>query len=326
MNLHENKTLFRQAVQATADRMQIPAIYVEKDYWVTYALYTIFQDEIGKETIFKGGTALSKCFKMIERFSEDIDLVVIRKEGETDNRLKTKLKTISACIEPVLPEIELEGLTHKRGMNRKTAHQFPKEFTGAYGQIRDVIVLETTWLGNYEPYGEQTIASFVGGMMLEANQHQIASQYHLLPFTVQVLSPLRTLCEKIMSLVRFSHTDTPIADLRKKVRHLYDLHQLLQLEEYSGFLRSEAFEKILIDVGRDDFKSFRNNNQWLKIHPADAMMFGNLENTWNQIKDAYTRDFKNLVFGKLPDEASILDCLKSIQSRLKTVSWIEFEH
>jgi predicted nucleotidyltransferase component of viral defense system len=52
--------------------MKIPAIYVEKDYWVTYALFTIFNNEIGKDTVFKGGTALSKCYNMIERFSEDI--------------------------------------------------------------------------------------------------------------------------------------------------------------------------------------------------------------------------------------------------------------
>ena len=49
---------------------------VHKDYWVTYALFTIFTNEIGKDTVFKGGTALSKCFSMIEHFSEDIDLVV----------------------------------------------------------------------------------------------------------------------------------------------------------------------------------------------------------------------------------------------------------
>ena len=40
MKLHENKTLFRQAVQFTADQMKIAAIYEEKDYWVTYALFT----------------------------------------------------------------------------------------------------------------------------------------------------------------------------------------------------------------------------------------------------------------------------------------------
>lgn len=164
MNLHENRQLFRQAVQATADRMKIPPIYVEKDYWVTYVLHTIFHARIGEETIFKGGTALSKCFRSIQRFSEDIDLVILRRDEETDNQLKTKLKKISAAINPVLPEIEIEGLTRKRGMIRKTAHVFPKVFTGVYGQIREVIVLESTWLGNYEPYEEQHIISFVGQM------------------------------------------------------------------------------------------------------------------------------------------------------------------
>ena len=95
MKLHENKTLFRQAVQFTADQMKVPAIYVEKDYWVTRALFTIFNNEIGKDTVFKGGTALSKCYNMIERFSEDIDLVVLRREGESNNRLTTKIRTIT---------------------------------------------------------------------------------------------------------------------------------------------------------------------------------------------------------------------------------------
>jgi predicted nucleotidyltransferase component of viral defense system len=71
--------------------MKIPTVYVEKDYWVTYVLFTIFNNEIGKDTVFKGGTALSKCYNMIERFSEDIDLVVLRRGGETDSNLKSKL-------------------------------------------------------------------------------------------------------------------------------------------------------------------------------------------------------------------------------------------
>ncbi|MEZ4980466.1 MAG: nucleotidyl transferase AbiEii/AbiGii toxin family protein [Saprospiraceae bacterium] len=106
--------------------MQIPAIFVEKDYWVTYALFTIFNDEIGGDTVFKGGTALSKCFNIIERFSEDIDLVVLRREGESNNRLTAKIKTISNIVGNVLPEIEIAGLTHKMRMNRKTGHSYKR--------------------------------------------------------------------------------------------------------------------------------------------------------------------------------------------------------
>jgi len=133
MKLHENKTLFRQAVQFTADQMKIAAIYVEKDYWVTYALYTIFNNDIGKDTVFKGGTALSKCYNIIERFSEDIDLVVLRREGESNNKLTTKIRTISDVVNAVLPEVTIEGITHKMGMNRKTAHSYKKEIKGDYG-------------------------------------------------------------------------------------------------------------------------------------------------------------------------------------------------
>ena len=144
MKLHLNKQLFRQAVQFTSDQLEILPIYIEKDYWVTFALYTIINNDIGKDTVFKGGTALSKCYNLIERFSEDIDLVVLRREGESNNKLTGKIRKISDIVNEVMPEIKIEGLTHKMGMNRKTAHSYAKEFQGNYGQVRDAIVVEAT--------------------------------------------------------------------------------------------------------------------------------------------------------------------------------------
>ena len=321
MKLHENKTLFRQAVQFTADQMKIPAIYVEKDYWVTYVLFTIFNNEVGKDTVFKGGTALSKCYHMIERFSEDIDLVVLRKEGETDSKLKSKLKIVSTVVDTVLPEVTIEGITHKMGMNRKTAHSYKKEFKGDYGQVRDVIILESTWLGYYEPYTTRNIISFVGQMMLDNHQISIAEENGLLPFGLLVLEPIRTICEKIMSLVRFSYGENPIDDLKKKIRHTYDLYQLLTQEEFLKFFQSTAFDEMLLKVANDDVISFRNNNQWLVHHPNEALIFKDLDNVWIELKTTYNGDFKNLVYGKLPKEEVILETLKMIQERLKTISW-----
>lgn len=321
MNLHENKTLFRQAVQFTADQMKIPIIYVEKDYWVTYALFTIFNNEIGKDTVFKGGTALSKCYNMIERFSEDIDLVVLRREGETDSKLKSKLKAISTVVETVLPEVTIEGITHKMGMNRKTAHSYNKEFKGDYGQVRDVIILESTWLGYYEPYTTKSIVSFVGQMMLDNKQSDIAKENGLLPFDLLALEPIRTICEKTMSLVRFSYGENPIDDLRKKIRHTYDLHQLLKQEEFVSFFHSKNFDDMLLKVANDDVASFRNNNKWLNHHPNEALIFRNLEAVWNELKTIYNDDFKNLVYGEFPKEEAVLETLKMIQERLKSISW-----
>lgn len=321
MKLHENKILFRQAVQFTADQMKIPAIYVEKDYWVTYALYTIFNNDIGKDTVFKGGTALSKCYNMIERFSEDIDLVVLRGEGETDSKLKSKLKAVSTVVEAVFPEVPIEGITHKIGMNRKTAHSYNKEFKGDYGQVRDVIILESTWLGYYEPHTTKSIVSFVGQMMMDNEQFDIAKENRLLPFDLLALEPTRTICEKVMSLVRFSYGENPIDDLKKKIRHSYDLHQLLKQDEFLKFFQSTAFDEMLLKVANDDVASFRNNNKWLNYHPNEALIFKDLENIWSELKTIYNGDFKNLVYGALPKDEAILQTLKMIQERLKTISW-----
>ncbi|MBK9741562.1 MAG: nucleotidyl transferase AbiEii/AbiGii toxin family protein [Saprospiraceae bacterium] len=321
MKLHENKILFRQAVQFTADQMKIPAIYVEKDYWVTYALYTIFNNDIGKDTVFKGGTALSKCYNMIERFSEDIDLVVLRGEGETDSKLKSKLKAVSTVVEAVFPEVPIEGITHKIGMNRKTAHSYNKEFKGDYGQVRDVIILESTWLGYYEPNTTKSIVSFVGQMMMDNEQFDIAKENRLLPFDLLALEPTRTICEKVMSLVRFSYSENPIDDLKKKIRHTYDLHQLLKQDEFLKFFQSTAFDEMLLKVANDDVASFRNNNKWLNYHPNEALIFKDLENIWSELKTIYNGDFKNLVYGALPKDEAMLQTLKMIQERLKTISW-----
>jgi len=217
MTLHKDKKLFTDAIRTTAEQKGILDIYVEKDYWVTYALYTIFKNEVGKDTIFKGGTALSKCFGLIDRFSEDIDLVVKRNEGESNNQLTNKIRKISKIVSDELPEIEIEGLTNKKGMNRKTAHIYSKEFSGVYGQIRDVIVVEATWLGSYEPFVKTEVSSLVYEMMLNNGQLRIAEEYGLLPFEIQALEPKRTLCEKIMSLVRFSYSENPIENLTQLV-------------------------------------------------------------------------------------------------------------
>lgn len=321
MKLHENTKLFDQAVRYTAEQMGIQSIYIEKDYWVCWALRTIFSHNIGKDVVFKGGTALSKCFRLIERFSEDIDLVAIRRESESDYQMKKKLKTIGKSIKKELPEVPIEDITRKRGMNRKTAHAYKKEFEGTYGQIRDKIILEATWLGYYEPYTTHEINSFIGDMMAGQNQEDLAKEYGMLPFEVSVLQPTRTICEKIMSLVRFSHTPHPVRDLKNKIRHIYDLYRLLNEPELQEFFDSPDFNEMLLKVGEDDVKSFKNDNKWLEHHPKEALIFKNAKNTWQEISKTYRQDFRHLVYGELPKENEMLDVLRKIEKRLNDVNW-----
>ena len=70
--LHNNKDVFEQVILKVSEETGIEASIIEKDYYVTIFLKNIV--ELQPEIIFKGGTSLSKCYKLINRFSEDIDL------------------------------------------------------------------------------------------------------------------------------------------------------------------------------------------------------------------------------------------------------------
>ena len=141
------------------------------------------------------------------------------------------------------------------------------------------------------------------------------------PFAVKVLSKERTFCEKIMSLVRFSHTENPYQDLSKKMRHIFDLNQMLKNDEVNLFLNSQEFEKMLLLVGNDDLQSFKNNNQWLNIHPKEAIIFKNTKETWGQIRKTYKNIFGKLVIGELPEENELIETLKMINEKLIPVIW-----
>jgi hypothetical protein len=158
-------------------------------------------------------------------------------------------------------------------------------------------------------------------MMVQNNQQAFINEYGMNPFEVLVLNPKRTLCEKIMSLVRFSQTQEPITDLRNKIRHTYDIHLMLKDDNLKSFFQSDEFDTMLLLVASDDITSFKNNNEWLANHPTTAIIFSNTADTWNKIKDVYTSSFSELVFGELPNEAEILKALTSVADRLKPIEW-----
>ena len=66
----------KNVYESISHKVNLPAQVVEKDFWVTAVLQIVFSLPIAKHLVFKGGTSLSKGWKLIERFSEDIDLAV----------------------------------------------------------------------------------------------------------------------------------------------------------------------------------------------------------------------------------------------------------
>ncbi|CAM4342770.1 nucleotidyl transferase AbiEii/AbiGii toxin family protein [Gillisia limnaea] len=323
MKLHNYKDAFEGAIVATAQHFGIAEIYVEKDYWVTFALKKIFTDPSSKDiAVFKGGTSLSKCFKIIERFSEDIDMVVIKEDGESENSLKRKLKKVTNVLEAEMTVVPNHPLENKRGKIRKVVYGYNKVgVKGAYGQVRDQIVLEVSSLGNSHPSEKVSVHSMITQFIATTNSPDLINEYQLEPFKVTVISIERTFCEKIISLVRFSYTENPLEDLANKVRHTYDLHQLLQENRISTFLKSDDFETMLIQVGKDDDKAIPNDKEWLSKHPSESLFFSETEKVWKTLSKTYVGSFKELLTGDLPDEKDVLQSLMKIGSRLKEIKW-----
>ena len=91
MTLHTDEEAFREAVRATAGALGMQETFVEKDYWVTWMLRNLADSEWAEHVVFKGGTSLSKAYRLVEWFSEDVDLALIRPAGATPAALKRLL-------------------------------------------------------------------------------------------------------------------------------------------------------------------------------------------------------------------------------------------
>jgi hypothetical protein len=323
MNLHLDKDNFEGAIVAAAEHFKIPEIFIEKDYWVTYALYLLFRSEVKDLIVFKGGTSLSKCYKVIERFSEDIDLVVVKNDTDTGNDLKRKLKAVTDVIDHSILEIVPNDPNSKKlGSLRKIVYSYPKVgVKGTYGQVRETIVLEVSHFGNFEPNTIKPICTLIADYIKTTPNIQLISQFGLKDFEVKALSMERTFCEKIISLVRFSYSENPLDDLSQKVRHTYDLHQLLQLKTIKTFVNSSEFDSMLLQVGIDDDKAIPNDKNWLFKHPKDALIFSKTSIVWNVLKKVYTTSFKELVTGSLPSENAVYETLVLLSKRIKKIEW-----
>ena len=326
MNLHLDKDNFEGAIVATANYFEIPEIFIEKDYWVTYALNQLFHSEVKDLIVFKGGTSLSKCYSIIKRFSEDIDLVVIKNDVDTGSDLKRRLKDITTIIDRSILEIVPDHTnTNKKGSIRKIVYSFPKVgLGGKYGEVKDDITLEVSHLGNFEPNVTKPIRTLIADYINSTPNIELITQFGLGDFEVKALAVERTFCEKIISLIRFSYTESPITDLSNKVRHTYDLTLLLRLDSIKDFVNSDSFGIMLLQVAKDDDKAIPNNKEWLYNHPKEALIFSDTLMVWNVLKKVYTgTKFNELLIGneKPPHENDVFETLVFLSERIEVISW-----
>jgi len=124
----------------------------------------------------------------------------------------------------------------------------------------------------------------------------IITEYQLEPFSVNVLDYRRTFCEKLSAIARASHeSNSDFDELKKKIRHLYDLYYLMQEEEIIRFLNSDNFVTMIQSVRLDDSRQF--HSEWAMISLYTTAIFCDTSLILGKIESYYSNNFADLVYG-----------------------------
>lgn len=313
MKLHQDKEVFTQAILSTAEYFNIQEVFVDKDYWVTYVLKNLSQSKHKGTVVFKGGISLSKAYRLINRFSEDIDLAIIQAKGASGNAVKNLIKDVEAEITKGLNEIEIPGITSKSSKFRKTVFEYPRVVDGSdFGQASDKLLIEINSFANPHPHSEMPVQSMIADFLLQAGRKDAIESNHLKAFTINVLGLERTLTEKVLSLVRASYAENPMSELTARVRHIYDLHFILSKANMREFISGSGFKKIIQDVLTDDESNSQFQGEWTKKPLHESLFFSDWGTVWKQLQPVYENKFKTLVFSDLPDTKAIDESMKLI--------------
>lgn len=307
MTLHKDLENFKALISLTARDMGILEFYIEKDYWVTYILKKLSESSFRNEVVFKGGTSLSKGYNAINRFSEDIDLQLTN-PSLSDNQKKKLLKNIEEEITEGMVYLPKHPRESKRGNIRKTIYQYPIQINEKNkGQVSDVIVLEINSLSTPEPTETLEIESYLAKYLKKIGKEDFISTFGLESFEIEVLSVKRTFTEKVFAVLDYTFEENPEEELGNKIRHLYDIHKLYQLQEIQDFLDTEeSFNMASKVVVQNDFFGKRKDTIY-----RNSFLYSNFDRI-DRIEGIYSSIFKSMVFGEFPEFKELKNTLRII--------------
>lgn len=250
----------REVLQLARERTGRPAHLLEKDVWVVWALNALFNSSLASDLTFKGGTSLSKAYKIIDRFSEDIDLTYdIRKliadlvdDGRAlpDSRSQANKWTkavrdrlpgwIDAQVRPVLQEalardrlevkLTIGGTDHDKLLLHYPAHQL------GTGYVSPVVTLEFGGRATGEPHRVMQVTCDMEGHVAGV-LFPVASP--------QVMSVARTFWEKATA----AHVYCAQARIRSEryARHWHDLAAIGRSSHFAAAIADRAVAKAVAE-------------------------------------------------------------------------------
>ncbi|PJE06594.1 nucleotidyl transferase AbiEii/AbiGii toxin family protein [Mycobacterium sp.] len=312
-------------IGAAAAARGIDQIFFEKDFWVTEVLRAaslprVLRARDGSEhpvvTIFKGGTSLSRVYGLIERFSEDVDLLVgfpdvDASSGAKDTVLKTIRDSVTAHLRLQAEHVVQEAVT--TGVKRNVRYHYPDSTVPDQGPVGSGVLLEMGCRGGRYPTQRRHLRSMVADYAIDQLGESPDTWEEFAPFPVEVLAPVRTLLEKLAllhdAMTRYeAGRDEP---LLKIGRHIYDVHQLLTSPQVSSELEAIGTQEVIriCDDIDDHSRAARFN---FTPRPDKGYRRSPLVEPSHPGRDALSRGYDQamgLVYGARPTFTACIDAI-----------------
>lgn len=313
----ERKAIFLEA----AGSLPMNAEMIEKDFWVCWTLNRIFQDEYLKKILrFKGGTSLSKVFHLIERFSEDIDLIldwdtirqgedVIKSSKNQQTKSNEKLlerskKFISTELKDKITAVvgDVCQVTVDEEDANNLQVKYPKGIDGAY--LLPYIKLEIGALASWLPNDNYPIKPYIDG---------ISPKLTFSDIIVPTIVAERTFWEKA-TILHAEHFRTSKVPPRYS-RHYYDLYQM-----YNAPICQKALNRPDLLDNVVQFKQRFYYTAWAHYDEAKPQTFHLLPKDENigTLQDDYKK-MKNMIFGTYPTFEEIIDSLGLLEAKINAL-------
>ena len=316
--------------QQLSDESKIPPFAVEKDWWVVQVLSAIFEMNVGKHLVFKGGTSLSKAWNLISRFSEDVDLAIDPKflgfEGELKKKDITALrKAANQYISDTFYQELIQRMAEKGFanvtwdiINTKESDQDPKIILLYYpnviesvGYIQPKVQIEIGCRSLREPLKLAEFNTLIDEYYPQASFAMPAIQ-------IPTVLPERTFLEKIFLLHEEFSKPTQAIRVERLSRHLYDVYQLSKtLIKQSALNDNELYETIVkhrynfTRISKVDY----NLHQPKTINPIPP----------DEVIKAWKADYKTMllemIFGDAPTFEELIKELKVLRTEINNLNW-----
>jgi hypothetical protein len=312
-----------ELIRAAAGLTTIPPAMLEKDFWVCWSLKRLFESDLRDKLMFKGGTSLSKVHHLIERFSEDIDLILrfdqVSAEALTDNRAAAGQKKfvrrveqalITQMTDVVLPQVTAAlgqycSVTPDPNNIRNIKIGYPTDFPDRY--LRSEILLEIGPLALWEPNAEYEVKPYVVDALSDHYEFPQPS------CKVMAIKAERTFWEKATILhVEANRPEHKVQPSRYS-RHYYDM---VRLAEESS-LRASALADLGLLASVVRFKTEVWPTSWASYDTATPGTFRLLPSP--HVERVLRKDYdamQEMIFGERPTFDEILSKLAELEAEI----------